>query len=519
MLKADALILLINSLTKSEKKSFKTGSKSSDYLDLFDIIEKSKGITAEELRKQFSEIKPKSNFDITCSYLYKLLLDTLLSLHEKQDNVTAMMNQLLKARILFDKLLFEEAIDQLNQVKEKAIIFENEYIFLYASRLELEFLLFLNFPYISETTLLKKHLKINESLKRIRRINEQSVLYELIKHRVLYKDNIRSKIQKDTFNDLVVSEMSLVASSNVNSFEIKKLHQLFQSTYLLSVGDYKSALHSYYELNNLFEENKHLWANPPIYYLTVLEGILDSLRGIKEYNSIPFFLEKLEALNNKSNGSVNFQANTSALIFLYKLFPLLDRGDFQSSKDLMEEYKENVIEKVHLLSLNRQAEISLYVSLIYFGLRDYKQAQKSILKVITQSKSFYYLPLYRTIRLVNLMIQYEIGHLNDFEHEIRSIKREISKIKKAYKVEHMMLNTLSKLAKGIFFYQREKEWLKIQPDIQVIQNDVFEMQMLKLFNFLAWIESKIRNIPFSKILQNQNSEDILNNKQLLKVNI
>lgn len=500
MLKAEALILLVNSLTKSEKKSFKTVSKPSDYLDLFDLIEKNRDIAIEELRYQFSEKKPKSNFDITCSYLYKLLLDTLLSLRESQDNVTAMMNQLLKARILFDKLLFEEAVNLLKQVKEKAILYENEYIFLYASRLELEYLLFLNFPYISETDLLNKHLRINESLKRIRRVNEQSVLYELMKHRGLYKDNIRSKIQKDTFNDLLVSEMSLVSSSNANSFEIKKLHQLFQSAYLISVGDYKSALHSYYELNKLFEENKHLWANPPIYYLTVLEGILDSLRGIKEYDSIPFFLEKLEAIDNVS---VNFQANVSALTFLYKLFPPLDRGNFQASKNLMEEYKEAVIEKVHLLSLTRQAEISLYVSLIHFVLRDYKLAQKSILRVLTQSKSFYYLPLYRTIRLVNLMIQNELGHLSDFEYEIRSIKREISKIQKAYKVEHLMLKTLSKLAKGIFFHQREKEWLKIQGDIQAIQNDVFEMQILKLFDFSAWIESKIRNISLSKVLQDR----------------
>jgi len=56
--------------------------------------------------------------------------------------------------------------------------------------------------------------------------------------------------------------MSIVASSNIDSFEIKELHQLFQANYLISVGDYKSALHSFYELNSLLENNKHLWSTP-----------------------------------------------------------------------------------------------------------------------------------------------------------------------------------------------------------------------------------------------------------------
>jgi hypothetical protein len=182
----------------------------------------------------------------------------------------------------------------------------------------LEYLLSLNFPDTDEKTLLNKHFKVNETLRVTQKIHQQSVLYELLKHRMIYKGNARSEKQRTELNDLVVSEMSIVASSNLENFEINKLHQLFQANYLISVGDYKSALHSFYELNNLLEGNKHLWSNPPIYYVFTLEGVLDSLRSLRNYDGMTHFVQQLKKLNTPSP---SFNTNVTCLIFLYELFP------------------------------------------------------------------------------------------------------------------------------------------------------------------------------------------------------
>jgi hypothetical protein len=73
---------------------------------------------------------------------------------------------------------------------------------LIASRLELEYLLALNFPQIDEKLLLNKQFRINEVMRITQKINQQSALYELLKHRVLHKGNIRSEQQKNELNDL-----------------------------------------------------------------------------------------------------------------------------------------------------------------------------------------------------------------------------------------------------------------------------------------------------------------------------
>ncbi|WP_367914775.1 hypothetical protein [Leadbetterella sp. DM7] len=496
MLQADALILLIHSLSASEKKKFRTGRKKADYTLLYDIIEASGTASSDEIKTEFKK-KKGGSFSATVTYLYKTLLDSLLALRENQDSHYALFNQILKSRILFEKSLFEEAISLLEQVKKKARHHENPIALLFASRLELEYLLFLNLPDLSERDLLNKHFQINETLKDIRKINEHSSLYELLRHRIIYKGNIRSQKQKDMLNDLVISEMS-INSSHKDSFEIRKNHLLFQSNYLIGTGDYKSALHSFRELNRLFESHPLFWSSQPFYYVSVLEGILDNLRSMKSYNEMPYFIGQLRNIRVNTEG---LQNQINALTFLYELFPLLDRGDFEASKALTEKYKDTVLARKENLSLVMRAEISLYLSLIHIGFRNFKLAQKTLLSEIVRGNNIYILPSYRTIRLVNLIIHYELDNTDIVHFESRSIKREISKVEKAYRVEHLMLSFLGKEKKIRLPREREKLWKKYQPVLEELRSDVFENQLLKSFDFTAWVEASIKRVALGEVLR------------------
>ncbi len=502
MIKSEALIFLINSMSKPEKKAFTIASSGSGttpgYLIMYHIILKDKSVTSESLRKQFLESLPGASYDTTVKYLYKRLLDSMLELREEQDGHYSLHNKILKARILFEKTLFTECFNLLHQVIEKARKLENFSALLIASRLELEYLLFLNLPDIDEKTLLNKQFAINETLRFIQKVNQQSSLYELLKHRIIYKGSVRSEKQKTELNDLVVSEMSIVASSNLENFEIKKLHQLFQANYLISVGDHKSALRAYYELNSLFESNKHLLANPPVYYLLTLEGVLESLRGIKNYEGMKYFVDQLKKLTSPS---VNFKANVSSLCFLYELFPYLDNGNFNNCETLIIKYKEPLFTKMHLLSLPRLAEINLYTALVYIGLKDFHKAREALNQIILIGRNYYNLPLYRTIRLVNLMLLYEMKEADLIKSETRSLRREILEIEKGYRIERIMLNFVNKQNLPAISQKREEFWSRLSPEIDELHNDIFEQQVIKIFDFTAWIESKILKTPLSETLQ------------------
>jgi hypothetical protein len=53
---------------------------------------------------------------------------------------------------------------------------------------------------------------------------------------------------------------------------------------------------------------------------------------------------------------------------------------------------------------------------------------------------------------------------------------------------------------AIYKKDQEKLWSQYQKDIMRIRQDKYEKQLLKTFDFTAWIESKLTNIPLREIL-------------------
>ncbi|MFZ4546230.1 MAG: hypothetical protein ACOYN4_02280 [Bacteroidales bacterium] len=506
MSKLQSLILLTHSMSLAEKKAFRIRSlrskSNADYMILYDILEKSRELPQGSVLPEFLKKRDGASVETTIKYLYELLLDTMLELKKEQDSFYFLFNKIMKARILFEKSMFDECFGMLGDIIELAEKYENYYAMLLAARLELDYLLVLNFPNLNEKTLLQKQFKINEALKYVRKINEQSSLYENLKHRIIYKGHARSQKQKDELNDLVFSEISIVASQNQDSFEISKLHQLFQSNYLISVGDYRSALNSYIELNNLFEVNKHLWSNPPIYYLHTLEGVLESLRGIRNYDGMVYFINQLKSIDSQSSG---FKINLTCIIFLYELFPHLDNGDFTASMLLISRYKDTLYDKLFSLNRARQAELCLYTSLVYFGISEFTKAHKFLNQIILRGKNYYYLPVYRTIRLVNLMILYKLGDFDLIKYEIRSMKRDLMDAAKDYKIESFLFKFLSKeLPTNPLKRQQLLE--KTLKEMAELKHDVFEKQILRIFDFTAWVESLLRKTTLSEVLKQRIKE-------------
>jgi hypothetical protein len=501
MSKIQSLITLVHSLTHAEKKAFRIRSgrnkQQPDYLLLYDIIDKHPALSKDEIQDLFSKASPRATFETTGKYLFGLLLETMLDLRNEQDSFSYLYKRIIHARMLYEKSLINESLNILEEVIKQAEKFENHNALLLALRLELDYLLAAGFLQMDEKTLLKKQFKLTDALKYIRKINEQSSLYEILKHRILNKGQIRTQKQKDDLNDLVFSEISLVSSLNVDNFEINKLHQLFQSNYLISVGDYQSALNSYYELNNLFEENKHLWNNPPVYYLHTLEGILESLRSIRNYEGMPYFIDQLKHIASES---ATFKLNVVCTTYLYELFPLLDRGDFQPCNTLMLTYKELLYDKFNSLPRSRQAELSLYTSLVYFGNGEYQKAHKFLNQIILQGKNYFTLPLFRTIRLVNLMILYKLNDVDLIKYEIRTMMRDIGRFERNYRIERFLFRFVSKPLPSPSF-KRKLIWDKTKKELDDIKQDLFERKILQIFDFTAWIESVMTKIPLTEVLK------------------
>ncbi|MEA4984545.1 hypothetical protein SDC9_42300 [bioreactor metagenome] len=502
MSKLSSLISLIHSLTKSERKkvsSFLNMDKNTaDYAILYKVIDEKSTDNQQQIKTEFIKLRPNAAFNTAINYLFDNLLLILNQLRINQDSYYALFNLLMNTKVLYEKSLYQECFLLLTKIQNEAVKYENFTILLIAQKMELDYLLSLDFPDTTEQELLNKQYKINETLKKIRKINEHASLYELLKHRILHKGPVRSNKQKQEMNDLVVSEMSIVSSSGFENFEIQKNHKLFQSNYLINVGDYKSALNSYYELNNIFEQNMHLLSNPPMYYLNTIEGVLESLRTIRNYEGMTYFINQLSKLETTS---VHFKFQIDCVIFLYSLLPFVDTGKFTDAFKMIEKHKESIIDKTNLLSTEKQIQILLYTAIVYLGTGEPHKARKIITRITQSERKVFSLPLFRTIRLVNLMVLYEQKEFDYMDFEIRSVKREIQNNEKSYQLEQVILKFLSKTPEELTEQKRLLLWQKLKPQIEELQNNKFEMQLLHVFNFIAWIESKVFKVPLHKVLK------------------
>jgi hypothetical protein len=509
MPKTSTIISLVQSLSKAEKRYFtlftnlQTGSK--DYLSLYKIL-----TTAQEnqqtLKKTFKKRHPSSSYETALKHLYKVLTDSLLHLRLEQDTRTRLMCSILKANILFEKSMFEDGFSELSRIISVAEQHEEYTLLLLAARTELYYLCHLNFHAIAENELIKKQMKIQEIMRYAANTLQHNCLYELLLHRLVHKGHVRTNEQKKALNDLVVSEMNIIVNPLAATFESKKLHLLFQANYFITTNDYSSAITLFYELNALFDANRYLWADAPVYYLSVIEGILESLRSIRQYLEMTYFLNTLDSLTKQT---IYFDIMCQRVIYIYKLTTLLDYGDFNAAEAFSNNFNPGFFKKLDVLDTDKQAEVFLYTALIYFGNKNIDKAHFYLRKILLQSKLYYNLPFYQTFRLINMLVQYEMGNHDFIFHEIRSVKRQMKSTQsKTYKVEKLIFNFLQLPLKTFSGRERQAIWNKFNASFENIIHDKYEIKILQIFDFAGWIESKLCQHSFESILKKKMTAEI-----------
>ena len=500
MAKISTLKILIASLTKGERRYFKLNatlqSGGKDYVYLFGLFDKQ--LSQEEIKEQFKQKRPNTSFEATAKYLYKVLTDCLLHVRTELDKTKILTIRLLKVEILFEKSIYDEVFKQLKNIQKEAEEHGLYIILLWACRLEIYYMSTLNFYNTNETELIKKQMRIREIIKYAKNINEHHSLNELLQHRLIHKGSVRTPGQKQALNDLVVTELNLVSNPNFDTFESQKIHLLFQANYFITINHYKSALSIFYELNKLFEENRILWKDSAFYYISAIEGILDSLRASSSYNEMDYFLTKLEDFETDAPG---LQLQKEAIIFIYRISRLLSQGKFDEALLFIKNKEETFLNKLYLLNLKNQAEIYLYLTVNYLVNDNIDNAHLYLNKVLLQSDLFYSLPIYRIFRIINLLIQYQLNNHEVLAHEIRSIKRNFkNNNKEAYLLEKALFRFVSIYPLPKKESDKIKLWHKMESDFALIKADKYGMEILKIFDFGNWVKSKILKVSFSKIV-------------------
>ncbi|MCD7972229.1 MAG: hypothetical protein LUG18_06120 [Candidatus Azobacteroides sp.] len=494
MSKLNSLILLIKSLSKSEKKALVLHASQTEdsklYLDLFHIIDKEKYASTENITGIFRKKHPASFLAANVRYLFDLILQVVVELNSKKNKEYELYHSYLKSRILRERGLYDDYLSSLQETKEKAKEIGEYTLLLTLQRDELKSDLLNYFDQIkNEEELFRKQQAINENLKIIRQINEQSFLYEMLRFKVEKQKSTQSD-QPYVYNDLLISEMSLVSSLKNEIFEISRLHQLFQANYFINTGSYKSALNAFSELNQLFLKNEKYWNNPPVYYLMTLIGVLESLSRMRLFKEMDPYKKQLSVLIEKYP-YVSFVLEVNAFLFIYSVIPHMYNKEYKECLHIISRYKEILTDKLLSLPPRLFLGVSICLAGIYLMNKEFGKAKKQLIP-ISHDNAFSSLKIFRSVQLMNLIIYHELGDTDYIESVIRSIKRKNKKTNEGTQVERFLFRYLE--TDWILLPSRKKEIQKekLRNEIKNIKYSIDDLQLIRFFDFSEWIVEKLQ---------------------------
>jgi hypothetical protein len=498
------IIRLVKSLSSAEKRHFKLSSRkqsgNKDYLTLFEIIDDSKLIDLPTLEKKFQLQCTGASLENAAKYLLKVLTDSLIQSRTEKDSVFQQHHNLMRVNILFERSLLDEGHKELKRVQQQAAASQNHFIQYLTYRYELDYLSDQHFPDLTDKGLLEIQMKARHTLKSMHKIHEHHSLFELLKHRLVNAGKTLSEDDKKHLNDLLLSELSLITGKVDYNFESQKLHLLFQSFFFTHINDYKSALKIFQELNGLFESNPAMWKNPPLDYLSCLEGILDSLRTIRHFDTMTFYINKLRSLTGPEQ-SEYFNFIAAKTIWIYQLNILTGMGQFKAAAQLAQDIDPALLKEGNIIDYEKQSELLFYLGLSYFGTQQWDKANKYINRIILMGKINYHSPVYKAARLLNILIHYEQHDLEYLPYEIRSYKRSFQYKGQLLKIEKLLFKIISIHPNGNGFAKNQIFWKKVKPAIGPIEADKYELQLQKYFDFLAWIKAKFKHIPLQQEME------------------
>ena len=128
MAKKGALINLVRSLTKAEKRYFRLFAtqqgSNKKYLELFDFLESNSNIDDEKLKEEFGNGELGVQLHVTKNYLTNLIMKGLRNFHDKQSKHAELKNLLRDIEILYQKELYALCHDRIQKAKKIAWEYE-----------------------------------------------------------------------------------------------------------------------------------------------------------------------------------------------------------------------------------------------------------------------------------------------------------------------------------------------------------------------------------------------------------
>jgi len=219
---------------------------------------------------------------------------------------------------------------------------------------------------------------------------------------------------------------------------------------------------------------------------------------LKKYDELDSTLKKLGSLKVKSSITMPVWVGVYYIAKLYYYYCI---GDFGKGIELIPLLKKKFEKYQAEIFLATTLPVKYAVAMLYSTVGNYKEAAKELIPLLHHPQIGTNPDLDCSARLLNLLVQYELGYEDQLEHNIRSTYRYIYKKKRLYKFESVILRFFKTLLPKTYDqHSLLIAFTKLKNELINIQKDPFEWSAFLDFDFIAWLQSKIEKRSFAKVI-------------------
>ena len=498
----DTVFQLIKSLEKSEKRNFKlyaqrnSANEELKSIQLFDAMDKMEQYDEEVLLKKNPSIKKQQLSNIKAQ-LYKQILASLRLIEDKDNIDIQLHEQLDHARILYNKGLYLQSLKILDKLKETAIEYHQISFQLQAIQFEkkIEALHITRSIANRAEELGKESNQINTRLSLIGRLSNLSLeLYGwYIKHG-------HARDEKDEHAVRIFFETNLpeYTISEMGFYEKLYLYQSF-----CWYGFILQDLLMYYRYTqkwvDLFDEFEKMKTVETGQYIKGMHNLISAHFDLNNYEKFNEVLQEFEQFSHSHAGTMN--ANVRIQTFVYLQIAKINKhfleGTFSEGLQLVPYIEEKLTE--YRLHLDRHRVLVFYykIACLYFGSGDNEKAIDYLNKIINWKVDLR-TDLQCYARLLHLIAHYELGNDELMEYLIKSVYRFLSKMKNLSVVEEEIFRFIRKS----FSLSPQKmipAFTALKNKLEKLAGNPLESRSFMYLDIIAWLESKILNVPVQEI--------------------
>ena len=259
----------------------------------------------------------------------------------------------------------------------------------------------------------------------------------------------------------------------------------------MMMGNPRSSLKVYYELNDLFESNKQLWASPPVFYLYHIQGILHNLRIFGQLDEMPYFIERAREIIKSDNSAGNL---VNYLVFLFESFILTDQNQYSKALIHLDKSKNMISDIQANLPLASYAELVLQTAFVRYKNKQFREATKELRSIINLGKPMHQLAVYPSIRLLMAMIRFDLRDFEFLSYEIRSLERELKQLPGQKRSERLILELIKKLV-NTNNQKKQVQLLKESIlDLEELIKNPNENLRIKSLDMIGWLKMNLKKI-------------------------